>query len=52
MKAKELIEMLKNYEDKDVYLEYYAEDNELIEVEIFKTNVVLKTRLEQSFYWE
>lgn len=48
MKAKELIEMIKNYEGKDVYIGYYAEDNELIEVEIYGTNIVLKTRLEQS----
>ena len=48
MKAKELIKMLKNYEDSNVYLNYKDNDNKLVEVVICENNIVLKTKLDEE----
>lgn len=48
MKVKELIKMLKNYENKDVYLNYKDNDNKLVEVVICENNIVLKTKLDEE----
>lgn len=48
MKVKKLIEMLKNYENNNVYLNYKDNDNELVEVVICENNIVLKTKLDEE----
>jgi hydrogenase maturation factor HypF (carbamoyltransferase family) len=51
MKAERLIKILKNFQDKDVYLNYKDNDdndNKLVEVIVYEDAIVLKTKLDEE----